>query len=324
MDGPTILEETPVSPAASETLPRFPGEDGGQSLAEMAQRDLDAALQLLADRAQYITGACGAAIALRRNEQTGMVCRAAAGSHAPELGTLLSMEHGLSGESVRTRRGLRCDDADTDTRVNREGCLQLGIASVLVVPIVSDDHVLGVFELFSAKPHAFDDRDLAALARLSEMVETAINHSLTVEVAPIAAELPPAEVRTIPEENRPQPEPAPEAAPPRAVAPTTESLTLSNTQPHFSQSNPAEKPAPEAPFPPPLPKKPLFWFAPVQTPATANQAEDASQPVAVPATLRNFQKCQACGFPISQGRTFCVECEEKRWQDQRHSQTVPQ
>ena len=36
---------------------RFPGEDGGHSLAEMAQRDLDAALQLLADRAcQYIYG----------------------------------------------------------------------------------------------------------------------------------------------------------------------------------------------------------------------------------------------------------------------------
>jgi len=35
--------------------PRFPGEDGGHSMAEIAQRDLDAALQLLADRAQYIT-----------------------------------------------------------------------------------------------------------------------------------------------------------------------------------------------------------------------------------------------------------------------------
>src|SRR5580658_7999439 len=49
--------------------PRFPGEDVGHSMAEMAQRDLDAALQLLADRAQYITGAGGAAIALRLGER---------------------------------------------------------------------------------------------------------------------------------------------------------------------------------------------------------------------------------------------------------------
>src|SRR5271165_5700984 len=41
--------------------PRFPGEDGGRSLAQMADGDLDAALQLLADRAQYITSASGAA-----------------------------------------------------------------------------------------------------------------------------------------------------------------------------------------------------------------------------------------------------------------------
>src|SRR3569832_2892936 len=44
---------------------RFPGEDGGESLAAWARRDLEATLQLLADRAQYITGGSGAAIALR-------------------------------------------------------------------------------------------------------------------------------------------------------------------------------------------------------------------------------------------------------------------
>src|SRR5579863_2288639 len=73
--------------------PRFPAEDAGRSLAEMAQRDLDAALQLLADRAHYITGASGAAIALRRGEHRDLLCRASAGSNAPQLGTLLSMEY---------------------------------------------------------------------------------------------------------------------------------------------------------------------------------------------------------------------------------------
>ena len=127
---------------------RFPGEDGGRSLAEMAQRDLDAALQLLADRAQFITGASGAAIALRRQGKNDMLCRASTGSNAPELGALLSTEFGLSGESVRTRQPLRCDDAERDARVNHDVCRQLGIASVVVMPVVNDDEVLGVFELF--------------------------------------------------------------------------------------------------------------------------------------------------------------------------------
>ena len=151
-----------------------PRGEGGPSLAEMAQRDLDAALQLLADRAQYITGASGAAIALRRDGKNDMLCRASSGSNAPELGALLSTEFGLSGESVRTRQALRCDDAERDVRVNREVCRQMGIASVVVMPVVNDDEVLGVFELFSGKANAFGTRDVSAVQRLSEMVETAV------------------------------------------------------------------------------------------------------------------------------------------------------
>ena len=150
----------------------------------MARRDLDAALQLLADRAQYITGATGAAIALRRNGKNDMLCRASTGSNAPEVGALLSTEFGLSGESVRTRQPLRCDDAERDVRVNREVCRQLGIASVVVMPVVNDDQVLGVFELFSGRVNAFGERDLSAVQRLSEMVETAVRLAEATEHLP--------------------------------------------------------------------------------------------------------------------------------------------
>jgi hypothetical protein len=145
---------------------------------------LDAALQLLADRAQYITGATGAAIALRRHGKNDMLCRASTGSNAPELGALLSTEFGLSGESVRTRQPLRCDDAERDERVNREVCRQLGIASVVVMPVVNDDGVLGVFELFSGRVNAFGERDLSAVQRLSEMVETAVRLAEATEHLP--------------------------------------------------------------------------------------------------------------------------------------------
>jgi GAF domain-containing protein len=163
---------------------RLPGEECGRSLAEMAHRDLDAALQLLADRAQYITGASGAAIALRRRGKNDMLCRASTGSNAPELGALLSTEFGLSGESVRTRQPLRCDDAERDVRVNREVCRQLGIASVVVMPVVNDDEVLGVFELFSGKANAFGVREVSAVERLSEMVETAVRLAQATENLP--------------------------------------------------------------------------------------------------------------------------------------------
>src|ERR1700733_1175220 len=185
-----FMEPSPSRDQASSSAPGlqsnvpFPGEDGGHSLAEIARRDLDAALQLLADRAQYITGASGAAIALRRRGKKDMLCRASSGSNAPELGALLSTEFGLSGESVRTRQPLRCDAAERAARVNREVCRQRGIASVVVMPVVNDDEVLGVFELFSGKVNAFGERDLSALQRLSEMVETAVRLARAAESVP--------------------------------------------------------------------------------------------------------------------------------------------
>ena len=160
---------------------RFPGEDGGKSLAEIAQRNLDAALQLLAEQAQYITGATGAAIALRDHEE--MFCRASAGPSAPEVGSRLQVNSGLSGESVRTRETLRCDDAATDPRVNRESCEALGIASVVVMPLVRANEVIGVFELFSDKAHVFETRDITALERMGNMVFTALEHARSNGVA---------------------------------------------------------------------------------------------------------------------------------------------
>jgi len=311
-------------PKPANPSPRFPGEDGGRSLTAMAYRDLDAALQLLAERAQYITGASGAMIALRRGEHDDMLCRASAGTSAPELGALLSMEYGFSGESVRTRQALRCDDAERDPRVNREGCRQLGIASVVVVPILSDQQVLGVFELFSGKPSAFEERDLSALHRLSEMVETAVKYAVAAQTIPAAQEDAPEECQPPVDEIKPAVEAlaAPVAAdadsPPAAAVEDFPLPQPENAQPEKAEVSPTEllttePERGEAKTGEPAPKKPLFWSAAVQTPTNAGSPVNAADSVTLPAVLRNLHKCQACGFPVSQGRKYCVECEEKQW-----------
>jgi hypothetical protein len=311
----------PAGPGA-----RAAGEDARRTLAEIAGSDLDAALQLLAERAQFITASSGAAIALRRGEHNDMLCRASAGSNAPELGALLSMEYGLSGESVRTRQTLRCDDAEHDPRVNREGCRQLGIASVVVMPIVSDQQVLGVFELFSGKPRAFEERDISALQRLSEMVETAVKHAVAAQGAIAIGQ--PAPLRPQPPEEKTIAQIAPISPVATTNAGTAVAPPVSDTAPNnlptvevpeptkaetqkSEQKTELEKSTPE-----PAPKKPLFWSAAMQTSPSASSADETAQ-VVVPPVLRNLQKCQACGFPVSQGRTFCVECEEKQWRGQQ-------
>lgn len=287
------------------TMPRFPGEDSGRSLAEMARADLDAALQLLADRAQYITGASGAAIALRRSEHNDMLCRARVGSNAPELGALLSMEYGLSGESVRTGQLLRCDDAERDPRVNRDLCRELGIASAVIMPILKEQQVLGVFELFSGKAAAFNERDLSALTRLAEMVVTAVKHSGldggTIAPAKSASKHQSAEngagvVRTRLEASTPTAEPP---------------SGLESSQ----DASPAKSEAPSSRG------KPLFWSAALQSQA-GSRAAPTIENSAAPPVLRNLKKCQVCGFPISPGRTYCVECEEKQWHGRAPAHTT--
>lgn len=303
---------------------RFPGEDGGQSLSAMAQRDLDAALQLLADRAQYITGANGAAIALRRAQGGDLLCRASIGSNAPELGALLSTEFGLSGESVRTRRTLRCDDAERDDRVNREVCRELRIASVVVMPVVHDDEVLGVFELFSEKAHAFGPRDLIALERLSEMVDTAVRLARAAEEIPqrisSADALQDCPAVTGGKSLIPEVETEVEIATvtANAVPVTVPDSRPAGLKPELAISKPI---APKtiaskadamvvAPVPAKPPKRALLWSAPEQA---ATESGESLKSDHVPPVLRDLRKCQTCGFPISAGRLLCVECEEKKW-----------
>ena len=132
----------------------------------------ESALHLLAERARLFTGATGAAIALASGAE--MVCRASAGSTAPCIGTRFQAEAGLSGECVRRGVTLRCDDSDTDARVERESCQALGIRSILASPLRAGDFVIGLVEVFSEKPHAFSTGHGAFLEGLAEIAVAAV------------------------------------------------------------------------------------------------------------------------------------------------------
>src|SRR5277367_894104 len=140
----------------------------------LAEAELDSALQLLVERAQYITGSTGTALALPQGEE--MVCRASAGSSAPAVGARLQVRSGLTGESMARRQLLRCDNAETDARVNLDACRALGIASIVVLPLLRrNGEVRGLFELFADHPYAFEERDLIALERMADLTLTALD-----------------------------------------------------------------------------------------------------------------------------------------------------
>ena len=148
----------------------------------------DASLRLLADRSLAFTGASGAAVAVLEGES--MVCRASSGHNAPPLGTSFQTGVGFSGECVRRQAMLRCDDAETDSHVDAENCRELGIRSILAVPLFSRDSVVGVIELFSSVAHAFHEREEEIMSRMAEFAAAVIGKEKVDSASLVAASFP--------------------------------------------------------------------------------------------------------------------------------------
>jgi TonB family protein len=167
---------------------RSSAQGGGELSQELAaDLVLEVVLNEVAEQACLATGATGAAIVLRRNGK--MVCRASSGETAPELGSPLDTSSGLSGECVRTRRTQCCDDTLADTRVDAQASLRLGVRSVMVMPLLRGEELLGVFELFSSRPSAFGDRDERTLEALATRALANFDPRAPTEVASASEQL---------------------------------------------------------------------------------------------------------------------------------------
>ena len=149
-----------------------------QSEVESLGGDLHAALTLIASRCQSLLRASGAVIALEGKDPGSMICRASAGPSAPPVGLALEIGSGFSGECVRTAKLLRCDDTETDPRVDIQTCRALGIRSMLAAPLPAGNRVVGLLELFSQRSNAFSENDTVVLQRLTETIIAAFNRAV--------------------------------------------------------------------------------------------------------------------------------------------------
>jgi putative methionine-R-sulfoxide reductase with GAF domain len=147
--------------------------------------DLEPGISIIAEKAQTLTGATGAAIALRRGNE--IVCRARTGRTAPDIGVRLQTDRGLSAECVRTGEVLLCNDAESNPRVDWASCRRMGVRSILVSPLRHFRRTLGVFEVLSSAPHAFDNNDVATMQFLSGMMVATISRLSSLKPPPPVA-----------------------------------------------------------------------------------------------------------------------------------------
>jgi N-acetylmuramoyl-L-alanine amidase/putative methionine-R-sulfoxide reductase with GAF domain len=133
---------------------------------------LDEVLQLVAARALAITGADGVAIALAEGD--AIICRAMAGKVTPDAGARLDPNSGFSGVCLSSGEIVRCDDSESDPRVNAVACRTLGARSMVAVPLSAKQTVIGLLEAFSTEPYGFNDSDVRSLTLLAELILSAL------------------------------------------------------------------------------------------------------------------------------------------------------
>ena len=133
--------------------------------------DSETLMRVIAERSMGLTGGSGAVIESIEGED--VVPLVHVGISAPRL----KVNASLSGLCVRTGELQRCDDTLADTRVPHQAYRELGIRSILAVPLKDEHRTLGVLKVVSPEAHAFTERDAKALRLLGGLMGAALSHA---------------------------------------------------------------------------------------------------------------------------------------------------
>ncbi|MDB6069550.1 MAG: hypothetical protein JWL81_721 [Verrucomicrobiales bacterium] len=139
--------------------------------------NLQAVIDLVADRVRQLVAADGAVVALIEGEE--LIYSATSGAATCFQGLRVPFHESLSGRCVREGRVLVSEDPSMEGRLVREGCRAEGVKSLMVAPLRSGALEVGVLKLFSRQSGAFTKRDEVALEILAESLGVVILNHLT-------------------------------------------------------------------------------------------------------------------------------------------------
>ena len=137
--------------------------------------DLDAVMELIASRAQELTGASAGVIEIADGDE--MAYRVTTGEATPFQGVRLKMASSLSGLCVAEGRVLRSDDTGVDPRGDAEACRRVNARSMLCVPLIHNDETIGVLKVYSPEAGNFSGGDVETLELLSDLIAAHMSHA---------------------------------------------------------------------------------------------------------------------------------------------------
>jgi diguanylate cyclase (GGDEF)-like protein/PAS domain S-box-containing protein len=141
--------------------------------------DLDAVMNLLAERAGELTGATAAVIYLIEGDEA--VCKATSANAADQLGLRLRIDGSLTGTVIRTGAVLHCEDSELDDRVNRKATRFVKARSLITAPLRANDQIIGALAVQSRQPQAFSKRDVSNLQILVGSLSSVIQRHMVTE-----------------------------------------------------------------------------------------------------------------------------------------------
>ncbi|HKS22208.1 MAG TPA: sensor domain-containing diguanylate cyclase [Thermoanaerobaculia bacterium] len=144
---------------------------------EIAEADpaLEQVMSVVAAAAARLTAADAAVVELHEGDE--MVYRAGFGAAANHVGLRLKAAGSLSGLCVELDETLRCDDSETDDRVDREACRRVGARSMLVTPLHYRRTALGALKVYSSRGCAFDDAAADVLRLLVGIISASMHRA---------------------------------------------------------------------------------------------------------------------------------------------------
>ena len=164
-------------PSSIELAARLSAVVATQQEVLAAINDIDRVMELVADRVPEVTSGTGAVIEILEGDE--LVYRAASGAAKPHAGLRLSVGASLSGLALREKKLVRCDNAESDLRVDAAACKRMGIVSMIIAPLLEGSTAVGALKTYSPQVRAFSDLDAYALELLAVMTSAALTQART-------------------------------------------------------------------------------------------------------------------------------------------------
>lgn len=242
-----------------------------QSLIRTQSLNIADSTALISERILGLTGASGVSISLVDNGY--LDCVAEAGLPAKIPGSSVSSHSSVATDRLKSGHMFESAEAQTDSRLDREICCEIGVGSLVAAPVLRFGEIAGLVEIRWAKPHAFGEQELRTCRLMAGLVTGTLERS--VRIGNARSTTVPFSPTPSTKEQLPIEEVRPAEIPAQSVAPVVDGRTIIPEVPSATE---------------------------VKSEVPANQA---ASPVPLPS-------CRMCGRPFAGDEQFCGFCSMPR------------